>query len=43
MKNTLIGAGDLDAVNALSYPQSRPYQERHAQARAGARNGGGSQ
>jgi hypothetical protein len=24
-------AGDLDAVNALSYPQLRPYQERHAQ------------
>jgi hypothetical protein len=36
-------AGDLDAVNALSYPQLRPYQERHVQERAGARNIGGSQ
>lgn len=34
-------AGDLDAVNALSYPQLRPYQERHAQTqtRTGARGG----
>ena len=32
-------AGDLDAVNALSYPQLRPYQERHAQLRADARDG----
>jgi hypothetical protein len=36
-------AGDLDAVNALSYPQLRPYQEWHVQERAGARNIGGSQ
>ncbi|KMY86042.1 hypothetical protein BUMB_04609 [Candidatus Paraburkholderia calva] len=27
-------AGDLDPVNSLSYPQLRPYQERHAQLRA---------
>ena len=26
-------AGDLDPVNSLSYPQLRPYQERHAQLR----------
>ncbi|SAK69042.1 hypothetical protein AWB79_03646 [Caballeronia hypogeia] len=32
-------AGDLDAVNSLSYPQLRPYQERHAQLRADARDG----
>ncbi|MDR5761654.1 DUF4148 domain-containing protein [Caballeronia sp. LZ035] len=34
-------AGDLDPVNALSYPQLRPYQERHAQQqlRADADNG----
>ncbi|WP_321801518.1 DUF4148 domain-containing protein [Caballeronia sp. J97] len=31
-------AGDLDAVNSLSYPQLRPYQERHAQLRADARD-----
>jgi hypothetical protein len=31
-------AGDLDAVNALSYPQLRPYQERHEQLRADARD-----
>jgi len=38
-------AGDLDAVNQLSYPQLRPYQERHAQRqmRAGTRDGGFSQ
>jgi hypothetical protein len=36
-------AGDLDAVNALSYPQLRPYQERHEHMRAGARNGGVAQ
>ncbi|KMQ81119.1 hypothetical protein BPMI_03055c [Candidatus Burkholderia pumila] len=24
-------ADDFDAVNSLSYPQLRPYQERHAQ------------
>jgi hypothetical protein len=36
-------AGDLDAVNALSYPQLRPYQERHAQTRADARNGRATQ
>jgi hypothetical protein len=33
-------AGDLDAVNALSYPQLRPYQERHAQLRADADTSG---
>ncbi|BAN24729.1 DUF4148 domain-containing protein [Caballeronia insecticola] len=33
-------AGDLDAVNALSYPQLRPYQERHAQLRGDLRDGG---
>ena len=32
-------AGDLDAVNSLSYPQLRPYQERHAQLRADAHGG----
>lgn len=38
-------AGDLDAVSQLSYPQLRPYQERHAeaQARTGARAGNGAQ
>ncbi len=30
-------AGDLDAVNSLSYPQLRPYQEKHAQLRGDAR------
>ncbi|SAL75810.1 hypothetical protein AWB71_05098 [Caballeronia peredens] len=33
-------AGDLDAVNALSYPQLRPYQERHAQLRGELRDSG---
>ena len=32
-------AGDRDAVNALSHPQLRPYQERHAQLQAGVRDG----
>jgi hypothetical protein len=27
-------AADLEPVNSLSYPQLRPYQERHAQVRA---------
>jgi hypothetical protein len=36
-------AGDLDPVNSLSYPQLRPYQERHAQHHAGARNGRAAQ
>jgi hypothetical protein len=36
-------AGDLDAVNALSYPQLRPYQERHAQLRASTRDAGNAQ
>jgi hypothetical protein len=35
-------AGDLDAINSLSYPQLRPYQERHAQLRADMRDGGSS-
>jgi hypothetical protein len=35
-------AGDLDPVNSLSYPQLRPYQERHAQLRADARDDGGA-
>ncbi|SAK73101.1 hypothetical protein AWB75_03960 [Caballeronia catudaia] len=34
--------GDLDAINSLSYPQLRPYQERHAQLRADTRDGGSS-
>ncbi|WP_250453928.1 DUF4148 domain-containing protein [Caballeronia sp. ATUFL_M2_KS44] len=29
-------AGDLDAINQLSYPQLRPYQQRHAELRADA-------
>jgi hypothetical protein len=36
-------SGDLDAVNSLSYPQLRPYQERHAQLRAKARDVGSVQ
>ena len=36
-------SGDLDAINSLSYPQLRPYQERHAQLRAEARDGGSTQ
>jgi hypothetical protein len=32
-------AGDLDAVNSLSYPQLRPYQERHEQQRANVNAG----
>ncbi|SAK60073.1 hypothetical protein AWB80_02550 [Caballeronia pedi] len=39
---TARSAGDLDAVNSLSYPQLRPYQERHAQLRADMRNDGSS-
>jgi hypothetical protein len=35
-------AGDLDAINSLSYPQLRPYQERHVQQRADGRIGGAS-
>lgn len=31
-------AGDLEPINSLSYPQLRPYQERHAQLRADARD-----
>jgi hypothetical protein len=36
-------AGDLEPVNSLSYPQLRPYQERHAQLRASAGNGRSTQ
>ncbi|WP_250527054.1 DUF4148 domain-containing protein [Caballeronia sp. GAWG2-1] len=36
-------AGDLEAVNALSYPQLRPYQERHAQVRANTRSDSSAQ
>jgi hypothetical protein len=32
-------AGDLEAVNSLSYPQLRPYQARHAQLRSDTRDG----
>jgi|GEM_PF-1456463 len=39
---TARSAGDLDAVNSLSYPQLRPYQERHAHLRADMRNDGSS-
>ncbi|BBU30247.1 hypothetical protein BTHE68_39810 [Burkholderia sp. THE68] len=39
---TARSAGDLDAVNSLSYPQLRPYQERHAQLRTDMRNDGSS-
>ncbi|MFM0322040.1 DUF4148 domain-containing protein [Caballeronia glebae] len=35
-------AGDLDAVNSLSYPQLRPYQERHAQLQVDGRDGASS-
>ncbi|SAK70693.1 hypothetical protein AWB78_02801 [Caballeronia calidae] len=35
-------AGDLDAINSLSYPQLRPYQERHAQMHAADMRDGGS-
>ncbi|KIG10135.1 DUF4148 domain-containing protein [Caballeronia concitans] len=31
-------AGDLDPINQLSYPQLRPYQQRHAELRADARD-----